>query len=194
MDMEKIDLLLLDYLSEMPSGFGFFLSLDADSVFNRPHHGLTQKQLRIQVSNLIASGYITADINDPAGDARSGRLTDSLAPDDTLSLTAAGGAIWERYYKPNWKDYIADEFKLLENGKVEIKVGSISKATLARYLSPIADENLQIMRIENWRATYWKSFAHGYVATFSIGEEIYDAEIAPRKPVWRNWDNGGRSQ
>ncbi len=97
-------------------------------------------------------------------------------------MTAAGGAVWEEFACPQWERFIdgvwfADaEPPEFPRGRGE--AACASKKWLEDYLKGVHVEGVIIdfatltwAEERPWRATYWKTLAQGYRATFEARQE-----------------------
>lgn len=180
--MDSVDFLLLDYVVDTPAKIKHFLSPNVEELFNKPNHFLGRNLLVEKLSFLFSQNYIRLF----SFDDRNSELIKSvsnISDEDFVALTVDGGRIWEQEYLPDWGLYIFDEFDLIDEGIIDVNLGSPNQSTLVKFISPM-DLELPINEVTNWKANYWKSFDKGFSCSFKIDEGLY-GKVSSSKPVWR---------
>ncbi|WP_020558673.1 hypothetical protein [Thiofilum flexile] len=174
--LTNTDLLLLDYIADLPCKVPLLVSHDAADLFNKPSLRLGTGDLIKKVNFLESKGYISKKITQQ---------------EHVLHLTALGAAIWESFFKPEWSKYILmesfykDSYEFYEISALNSdKLNSIASTLLEKW-----HITGTLKSITPWEATYWKNFDSGYVFRFKTQNDI-DQELIILRDKWRlNWSD-----
>ncbi len=165
--------ILLDYIFDLQSTIGSFISDDVACIFNRPHHGLGADQVKKTLVRLNNTGYIFFLDTDKQSVSNCFINTSGLSDEWFVSLTKKGGDYWESTNLPEWKKYVVLDSDAAINGVTEnVVIQGGSKEVIFSVISDI-ERKFDIINqtsIEEsipWKATYWKTLSTGY----SVGIE-----------------------
>lgn len=175
MKLELVDILLLDYLCELPSTMRQMTSETADYLFNLPHHCLSNEEVIDRVDALKELGLVV------------------LFDNGYLGLTHKGGQVWESEFSPQW-----DRFALYQAchkfGVECVLFGSVSKQRLDIILEAKSDHVRfnKVKKIEKWRPFYWADKQEGYtlfcihpIGYAEVFYKILDEIETPWMQQWR---------
>ncbi|HLD66554.1 MAG TPA: hypothetical protein VJA19_10950 [Pseudomonas sp.] len=189
MPLDELDLLLLDYVSDLPASLAQLSCEHAGVLFNKPHSGLASEEISKRITALVDAGYVSFSLgnNEPVPLRR-----DSLsAPELWVSLTEKGGQQWETAFRPDWHRYLRLESAW--RGKMEfLSVAGLDLDALKQALVDSGSAGVRISRIKplgEWSATYWKTFESGYRVLLAAPEGSLNSELFSKlnRPWRRDW-------
>lgn len=109
----------------------------------------------------------------------------------SYSLTAKGGELWEKVFKPNWEKAVLYSFsseQFTDECLVRLESSSLQKicSTFDVALSDLKNphgESAKITRVSPWFPLYWKQLPEGYIVD-SIRESTLPDEFHRRIIAW----------
>lgn len=169
--MDKVDYLLLDYVSELRIPVSLLFRDDLDEAMNKPHHRLSDRQLNRKISQLCAAEYIQFNAF---------HATEKLY----YGLTEKGGEQWSNVFQPDWQQFVSYSGEPLSEHQESVTLISHNRQLLLSLLQNIdlIVTETRIHTLHNWQPLYWKSSDTGYAYS-----GIFDNEILERlnEPEWR---------
>ena len=185
--INKVAILLLDYIVELPATIRQLASEDADVMFNKSPHGLSTRELVSEISGLQGKGliYIEGD-NGASFRLHEGDDVSSEILDLKVCLSAAGGKLWESAFKPDWNRFLSVDMEITDSGSEVFRLGALNKALLEEIreqLRKLAEVH-HIEGVTSWRATYWKQFERGYQLEFSVKKLEIDSLLVKSRKQW----------
>ena len=190
---DSLDLLLLDYLLELPSTIAQMASDHAPELFNKPSHGLSKEQLIEKLQELAGSGLIEFIYND-LGDTTDNLSNAKNVLECLVQLTEKGGVAWEIGWKPDWEKYLLVEvnYDSVEAECMTIEALNVDSLKAIREELVYLSLSSTLAQMQPWRATYWKCFPSGFRLVVKLPNDSVDTliETEPRKsmlmPKWRD--------
>lgn len=166
--------------------------------FNRPGHGLNERELMETFVDLSSNDLVSCDLyrgsafGDPKPEPEKcmldlETLKSLLDPENHdlsiyYGLTKKGGALWESITSPDWTLYISasattfddesdtDMWKCRAEGSDRALIERfISESSIAIPLDPGASVWTEL---SPWQATYWKTLPHGYRVDYTGKDAI----------------------
>jgi hypothetical protein len=161
---------------------------NVNEVLNMPHHGLAQAALVRRLQRLVAREWLQVSLR--SGDALPpDKGTAALAPmfvlskdaarDVFLSITPAGGRVWEAFAKPRWWAFISNEGTEVVHGSVHLIYRSPLRKTieafgdLLGYWTILRRAPRTIRTVGTWRPMEmpWKGFPRGCELRIDTGAD-----------------------
>jgi hypothetical protein len=114
-------------------------------------------------------------------------------------LTAAGGAAWEAFARPEWRRYIEHNHDYADDAASCARMTTIETSNwkqLDKYLRALAGEqvieagSIVLSELRPWQATYWKTLPFGLRCTFRSNEtRSRDYLTGPQRmrEAWCEW-------
>ena len=176
--MDKDIFTLLDYFFELRTRISDLIDPEMPMIFNRPHHGFDELELKKALLELSCSGYIIfTDYRDKSKKLATQNARD-LEEDWFISLTNKGGVCWEKFYSPEWDKYLVIDIDMAAQSNIEtasITCGSLEmiKMVLERIAGSASIlHQTEIEAISPWCATYWKTIDQGYIVRIEGTENL----------------------
>lgn len=156
--------------------FGFDVS-ELEGFFNRSWHGLPRAELIETLYHLFQRGdLIAVQFDDDLSEVRRfipdrQDIADGIdrITDTHYTLTAQGGARWEKVSRPKWDHYVRSSLGV--DGDSEVI--SMNKQLVEYYLSLLPHFGERILdgtdvwsELTPWQATPWKTLPIGYCVQF----------------------------
>lgn len=179
-----------------------------DIVLNRQGHGLGFEALRDTLAQMARNGWIQFSrtfrdnpISCPNAEEIAVLLRERGRFDEAVfyRLTAAGGAAWEAFARPEWHRYIEHSHEYPDDDSSCMQMTTIETAdwkTLDKYLRALAGEevieagSIVLSELRPWHATYWKTLPFGLRCTFRSSERrSSDHRANPQRThdAWCEW-------
>lgn len=150
---------LLDCVHDLQASLAQLASPDFELLFNREAPGLSAEAVLHRIAQLHRLGLVSID----------------SAPEPTacrVGLTAAGGAVWEAHFRPDWASMVIDEQRFLGDGSALFELLSPSRAPLEAILPqvPAYAGRLALEELRPLEMYYWKRFPVGWRLSFVLPE------------------------
>lgn len=153
--MDIIDYLLLDYLVELPATLNQLCSDNIESIFNKPHHGLSATQIVSRLQRLESLKYIEFELGERRGFSHSDRLKSDNC---FVHLTSDGGEIWQKFFEADWSQYVEIEFSCNGDSFSDIQIKTTNEnmifciiQKLSHYPQVECLKNIQFDRLVYWK-------------------------------------------
>jgi hypothetical protein len=173
-----------------------------EEQFNKPGHGMDRALLIESLARLRDDGLIDfarcEDVekriwlsNEGIADALSERRPQPAAQYTIYGLTGVGGACWEAFARPNWEQFVHEEF---DDEAKDGVLTCMSETHLNRHLRDmnaayvLLDNLVNIEPIGEWQATYWRSLLSGYRATVGWSAIRRGFRFFERRRTWYRWN------
>lgn len=146
-------------------------------ALNKAHHGLDRETLATTLHAFAERGWIgfqRADLDSVE------RIHAALVWSDdrstwgegpTYGLTAAGGAAWEAFARPDWSRYVDWSYGIEDDGLKRHEVACSDPDRLRRAVAPHLPDGLEegpTFVVERpFAVTYWRSLPEGHRVTFA---------------------------
>ncbi len=175
--MDKIDYLLLDYVSDYRIRVSTLLNKNEAIHLNKPPHLLSVDALQKRLFELNRLGLVDFHNSDESRKIYVSKYTE-ITPEIVLGLSGSGGEAWEGVFNPNWDEYIQTIIEYPEDQKIQrVSLSSSNRKLIDKLVSNIIELTAsatiahQSKDIGSWYATYWKLLSRGYQAIIHLGVE-----------------------
>ncbi|OQW91339.1 MAG: hypothetical protein BWK78_04930 [Thiotrichaceae bacterium IS1] len=218
MELELVDYLLLDYVSESWTSVTAFFGSHTGLFFNKPAHEIpTRQEIADRIIALTNFGLFSLverkkpksrwhvkEVNfdsralyhytqqEYQREKRYGRRPGF--PRVNIQLTPTGGKVWEEQFQPHWEKYhlsTTDEnLTIVQAGSKNFLVEVLNsyQEQQARFEKPIGQLYLQELR--PWAAVYWKILPLGYQTYFKTIGGATEFYTQNELRTWRyQWGN-----
>jgi hypothetical protein len=158
---------------------------DIAGLFNKPGHGCSIECVADALISLLNRKLISVWRNEEPLILKRSEIHAELQQhsDDEMyfGLTSAGGAVWERFARPDWSKFIL----IAQPDDSHRELRSLDRQVLIYYIREfmihfgikVEWETMSWSEIQNWSATYWKTLEAGYAVTFRFNRIFKDEEV-----------------
>ncbi|MFI5403652.1 MAG: hypothetical protein ACHQ1G_12010 [Planctomycetota bacterium] len=201
--LSRLEYWLLDVAAEHGMPLQMLPEGHIELALNRPSLGASNAELARGLVALSGLGLVTLETPDCVLDAAGLEKLISVPPRDGMiydgkhwySLTAAGGAEWERAARPDWNLYV--EYRTwpeCDGWQHSILCADAGQAE--RYLAfqrsvwhkpgAVPEESVVRDVLRPWEATHWRELPEAYLILFRTGGE--EARRYPSAGEAAQWD------
>lgn len=179
--MITIDDLILEYIYLLQTKIKHLMNPHVLNCPDYAYHGLNREELLDKLINLNNDGYIYFCNNDEIIKEKfldTSELSKIPFVDSWyVGITEKGGIRWEYLFNPIWEKYTYFVSESLTNDLYRITLETGTKENMEYILQKYRDNITSIsdlIELNPWYPTYWKSVDKGFVVTFHVFGNIMD--------------------
>jgi hypothetical protein len=175
------------------------LAPNFDSLFNLPKPGWSRVTLGNLLVKMRAARLIRFHLNALSSLDESFDIFEAIHEVDfedrlispSYSLTAQGGELWEKIFKPRWSEALRHSFTYAESSnECLFRLESINLKHInsvfgwkSKERKNLCDSKVVISRATPWYPFYWKQLPCGYIVD-SIPEALLPKQFFQQIPMW----------